>query len=34
MSGGNVTHCKMNGTGESKPILRRCTMITLKYVIS
>ena len=30
---GNITHLEMNGAGESKPILRRCTMITLKSVI-
>ncbi len=33
MSDGNVTHLEMNGAGESKHILRRCTMITLKSVI-
>ncbi len=33
MSDGNVTHLEMNGAGESNPILRRCTMITLKSVI-
>ncbi|MBU3844573.1 MAG: hypothetical protein H9847_06880 [Candidatus Anaerobiospirillum pullicola] len=29
MSDGNVTHLEMNGAGESNPILRRCTMLTL-----
>ncbi len=27
------THLEMNGAGESKPTLGRCTMITLKSVI-
>ena len=28
-----VTHLEMNGAGESKPNLGRCTLITLKSVI-
>lgn len=30
---GNVIHLKMQGVGASKPICRRCTMLTLKSVI-
>ena len=33
MIAGNFPHLEMNGAGESNPILRRCTMITIKSVI-
>jgi len=33
MSEGNSSHLEMNGAGESNPILRQSTMITLKSVI-
>ena len=33
MCDGKVTYLEMNGAGESKTILGRCTMIPLKSVI-
>ena len=34
MSDGDVTHLEMKGAGESKPICRRSTIMTLKSVIA